>query len=221
MANLRLDTIDGGAFANSVVVAGKSAESHLYQRISAADAAKRMPPTYSGHTLTPQQIELVKQRIDQGAKWQTHWAFEAPKRADPPTPKELTWVRNPVDWFILTKLEQESLSHSSEADKATLLRRVTYDLTGLPPTIAELNSCLADKSPDAYEKRIDALLQSPHYGERMAVDWLDLARYADTHGYHIDSQREMWHWRDGDRRLQSQHVLRPVHHRSARRRPAA
>ena len=163
-----------------------------------------MPPVYSGHTLNPQQIELVKQWIDQGAKWQTHWAFEAPKRPELPNPpgsagfpeKEQAWARNPIDRFILAKLEQEGLAHSPEAAKATLLRRVTYDLTGLPPTIAELDSFLADKSPDAYEKRVDALLASPRYGERMAVDWLDLARYADTHGYHIDSRREMWHWRD-------------------------
>jgi hypothetical protein len=195
MANLRLDTVDGGAFVKGVIVAGKSSESRLYQRISAADAATRMPPPYSGHTLTPRQIELIKQWIDEGAKWERHWAFEAPKHLEPPDPKEQGWARNPIDRFILARLEKEGLTHSPEAGKATLLRRVTYDLTGLPPTIAELNSFLADKSPDAYEKRIDALLRSPHYGERMAVDWLDLARYADTHGYHIDSQREMWHWR--------------------------
>jgi hypothetical protein len=196
MAKLRFDTSDGGAFANSVIIPGNSAGSHLYQRISAPDAAKRMPPAYSGHTLTPQQIEAIKLWIDQGAKWQKHWAFEAPVRPELPAAKEPGWDKNPIDRFVLAKLVEEGLKHSSEADKATLLRRVTYDLTGLPPTIAELNAFLADKSPDAYEKRVDALLASPRYGERMATQWLDLARYADTHGYHIDSSRDMWHWRD-------------------------
>src|SRR5205085_11349889 len=100
------------------------------------------------------------------------------------------------DNFIMARLEKEKLKPSPAADKSTLLRRVTYDLTGLPPTLAELNSFLADNSADAYEKRVDALLRSPRYGERMAMQWLDLARYADTHGYHIDSHREMWHWRE-------------------------
>jgi hypothetical protein len=196
MAKLHLDTIDGGAFANSVIVPGNSSASHLYQRISAADAAKRMPPSYSGRKLTPQQIATLKQWIDEGAKWQKHWAFQAPVRPGLPDPKEQGWARNSIDRFVLAKLEQEGLKHSPEADKTTLLRRVTYDLTGLPPAIDEVNSFLADKSPDAYEKRVDALLASPRYGERMAAQWLDLARYADTHGYHIDSHREMWHWRD-------------------------
>ena len=105
-------------------------------------------------------------------------------------------MRNPIDQFVLAKLETEGLHPSPEADKATLLRRVTFDLTGLPPTPAELKSFLADKSPEAYEKVVDRLLASPHYGERMAMQWLDFARYADTHGYHIDSARDMWLWRD-------------------------
>ena len=185
MANLRLDVPDGGMDPAKVLA-----------RVTNPDVAKRMPPAYSGHTLTPQQIDLIKQWIEQGARWQPHWAFVAPKRPDAPVVKDAAWVRNPIDNFILTHLEKEGLKPSPAADKATLLRRVTYDLTGLPPTIAELNSFLADKAPDAYEKRVDALLKSPRYGERMAMQWLDLARYADTHGYHIDSSREMWHWRD-------------------------
>ena len=114
----------------------------------------------------------------------------------PTSSRTATGSRNPIDRFILARLEREGLKPSPEADKATLLRRVTYDLTGLPPTPAEVDAFLADRSPDAYEKRVDALLQSPHYGERMAVPWLDAARYADTHGYHIDSHRGMWPWRD-------------------------
>ena len=131
-------------------------------------------------------------------------------------------MRNPIDQFILARLEREGLKPSPEADKATLLRRVTYDLTGLPPTPAEVDAFLADRSPDAYEKRVDALLQSPHYGERMAMPWLDAARYADTHGYHIDSLRGMWPWRDWvinafNRNLPFDQFV----DRAARRRPAA
>ena len=185
MANLRLDVPDGGMDPAKVLA-----------RVTNPDAAKRMPPAYSGHTLTPLQIDLIRQWIAQGAKWQPHWAFVAPKRPEIPAVGDKAWVRNPVDSFVLARLEKEGLKPSPAADKATLLRRVSYDLTGLPPTVAELNSFLADKSPDAYEKRVDALLRSPRYGERMAMQWLDLARYADTHGYHIDSSREMWHWRD-------------------------
>jgi hypothetical protein len=185
MANLRLDVPDGGMDSAKVLT-----------RVTNQDVAKRMPPAYSGHTLTPQQIDVIKQWIEQGAKWQPHWAFVAPKRPDAPVVKDTAWVRNPIDSFILARLEKEGLKPSPAADKATLLRRVSYDLTGLPPTLAELNSFLADKAPDAYEKRVEALLKSPRYGERMAMQWLDLARYADTHGYHIDSSREMWHWRD-------------------------
>src|SRR5439155_13884422 len=113
-----------------------------------------------------------------------------------PQVQDKAWARNPIDNFVLARLESENLKVSPETDKATLLRRVTFDLTGLPPAATELNSFLADKSPDAYEKRVDQLLASPHYGERMAMEWLDLARYADTHGYHIDSHRDMWRWRD-------------------------
>ena len=192
MGNLRLDAKDGGAFR--VVKPGDSAHSVLFSRISTGEKGKRMPPVGDG--LTEKQVSLVKAWIDSGAKWETHWSFVAPKRVDPPAPVRAGWVRNPVDNFILARLEQENLKPSAEADKATLLRRVTFDLTGLPPTLAEVDSFLADKSPNAYEKRVDALLARPQYGERMAMQWLDLARYSDTHGYHIDSHREMWHWRD-------------------------
>jgi mono/diheme cytochrome c family protein len=195
--NLRLDTKDD-AFTDrggyQIIVPGNSASSRLYQRISATQ--RRMPPATSGRTLTPKQIELIRQWIDQGAKWQSHWAFDPPKRPAIPDVKDKTWPKNPVDNFTLARLEAEGLKPSPEADKATLLRRVSFDLTGLPPTPAEVDSFLADHSPDAYEKRVDELLKSPHYGERMAMQWLDLARYSDTHGYHIDSLREMWPWRD-------------------------
>jgi hypothetical protein len=153
-----------------------------------------MPPV--GNGLSAKQIGLIKEWIDGGAKWETHWSFVPPKRVAPPAVDTKAWVRNPIDSFVLAKLEQEHLKPSIEADKTTLLRRVTFDLTGLPPTPAEVDSFLADKSPNAYEKRVDALLAHPQFGERMAMQWMDLARYSDTHGYHIDSHREMWHWRD-------------------------
>src|SRR5437879_4160987 len=195
--NLRLDSkenvfADRGGYR--IITPGNSAASRLYQRISSKE--RGMPPASSGRSLTPKQIELVREWIDQGAKWQSHWAFDPPKRPAIPETKDKTWPRNPIDNFTLARLEAEGLKPSAEADKATLLRRVSFDLTGLPPTPAVVDSFIADKSTDAYEKIVDQLLNSPHYGERMAVQWFDRARYADTHGFHIDSLREMWPWRD-------------------------
>ncbi len=138
----------------------------------------------------------MRKWIEQGAKWERHWAFMPPVRPALPAVRNEKWVRNPIDRFVLARLEREGLKPSPEADRATLLRRLSFDLTGLPPTPAEIDAFLADKSPDAYEKQVDRLLALPQYGERMAMQWLDLARYADTHGYHIDSQRDMWKWRD-------------------------
>jgi mono/diheme cytochrome c family protein len=198
MAKLRLDTKDG-IFADrggyQVLTPGKAAQSKLYQRISAADKAKRMPPPYADRTLNDKQIELIRRWIDEGAKWETHWSYVPPKRSDLPDVKEKAWPRNAIDNFILARLESEGLKPSPEADKTTLIRRVTFDLTGLPPTPAEVDAFVRDKSADAYDKVVDRLLGSPRYGERMAMHWMDLARYADTHGYHIDSHRAMRHRR--------------------------
>jgi mono/diheme cytochrome c family protein len=186
-----------GAFAKAgVIERGNAAESLLVEKITDPNPEERMPPPDSGHALTPRQIELLRRWIDQGAKWDTHWAYTAPVRPEPPAVGGAGWARNPIDRFVLARLEREGLAPSPEADRTALLRRVTYDLTGLPPTPAEVDAFLADRSPDAYERRVDALLQSPRYGERMAVPWLDAARYADTHGFHIDSLRGMWPWRD-------------------------
>jgi hypothetical protein len=190
------DTREGAFLEDGIIVPGSAATSVLIKMITHPDPEHRMPPRDSGHALTARQIELLRRWIDEGAKWDTHWAYTPPARPDLPPVDRLAWVRNPIDRFILARLEREGLKPSPEADKATLLRRVTYDLTGLPPTPSELDAFLADRSADAYEKRVDALLTSPHYGERMAVPWLDAARYADTHGYHIDSHRGMWPWRD-------------------------
>ncbi|MCC6369144.1 MAG: DUF1553 domain-containing protein [Bryobacterales bacterium] len=193
MAGLRLDQKDS---AMRVVVAGKRGESKLFQRVSHADVKRRMPPPGAEQTLTKEQVELIGKWIDQGAEWHTHWAYTAPVRPAIPEVSNKAWVRNPIDNFVLARLDKEGLKPSPEADKVTLLRRLSLDLTGLPPTRAEVRAFLADKAPNAYEKQVDRLLESPHYGERMAMQWLDLARYADTHGYHIDSHRDMWPWRD-------------------------
>jgi hypothetical protein len=199
MADLRLDTKEG-AFAErktgAVIKPGDASGSRLFVRISHEKPALRMPPQTSGLSLTDKEIDTLRRWIDQGAKWEVHWAYTAPVRFEPPAVKAAKWPRNAIDQFILARLERESLKPSPEADSITLLRRVTFDLTGLPPTPAEVDSFTKDKSADAYEKVVDRLLASPRYGERMAMQWLDLARYADTHGYHIDSHRDMWPWRD-------------------------
>jgi hypothetical protein len=195
-AGLRFDNKEGAFAKAGVIVPGDSLNSRLIKRIAASDPEMRMPPAGSERTLSAKQIELLRRWIDEGAKWETHWAYVAPKRVEPPPVATPAWPHNAIDNFILARLEREGLKPSPPADKVTLLRRVTLDLTGLPPTPAEIDSFLKDTSVDAYEKRVDQLLASPHYGERMAMQWLDLARYADTHGYHIDSHRDMWRWRD-------------------------
>lgn len=194
MAGLRLDTREGAI--GKVIVPGDPGASKLLQRIRHEKKALRMPPASFNKTLTPAQIATLERWIQEGAPWETHWSFVPPQRPPLPAVRYEKWVRNPIDAFILARLEREGLTPSPEADRATLLRRVTLDLTGLPPTPAELDSFLADRSPDAYEKRVAELLASPRHAERLALHWLDLARYADTHGYHIDSHRDMWHWRD-------------------------
>src|SRR5260221_1143276 len=199
MANLRLDIKEGGAYSTrgsyQLLAPGDATKSRLYQRI-ATSLTTRMPPVAAVPALTATQAELVRRWIDEGAKWEVHWAYVTPQSPALPDVKGKKWVRNPIDQFVLARLERERLKPSPEASKAALLRRLSLDLTGLPPAPDELNAFLADRSRDAYEKQVDRLLDSPRYGERMAMQWLDLARYADTHGYHIDSHRDMWHWRD-------------------------
>jgi mono/diheme cytochrome c family protein len=198
-ADLRLDT-EAGAFADlggrRALVPGKPEESELYRRITAATETERMPPAKSGPRLNERQIDLIRRWIAQGVKWQKHWSLIPPQRPPLPSVKNHAWPRNPIDHFILARLEREGLAPSPEADKATLIRRVTLDLTGLPPTPQEVDAFLADTSPDAYEKLVERLLASPRYGERMAIRWLDAARYADTNGYQSDGERFMWRWRD-------------------------
>ena len=198
-ANLRIDT-KAGAFSEPsgypVIVPGKPEESELHIRITSNDDNYRMPPAGFNKTLTPEQIEAITQWIQEGAKWEEHWAFTTPVRPTPPTVKDGAWVRNPIDAFILSRLEKEGLHPANEADKRTLIRRLSLDLTGLPPTREEIHQFLADDSPEAYEKVIDAFMAKPEYGEHFGRFWLDVARYGDTHGLHLDNYREMWPYRD-------------------------
>ena len=198
MAKLRLDTGDsqGGTGLRQLIVPGDPSSSRLYQRIVAADPRQRMPPAASGMVLSETERDTIRRWIEQGGKSGEHWAYVAPMRPKVPDTGDRQWPRNPIDDFILNRLERENLKPSQEADKLTLLRRLSFDLTGLPPTPEERRAFLEDSTPGAYESLVDRLLDSPHFGERMAMQWLDLARYADTHGYQIDSEREMWVWRD-------------------------
>lgn len=197
---LRLDlheeALKAGKSGKLAIVPGKPDESELMRRIGTHDADDLMPPAKSGKQLSESQKALFRQWIAEGAHWTSHWAYEPPKRSEPPVVKNARWASNEIDRFVLARLEKEGLSPSPRTDKTTLIRRVTLDLTGLPPTPGEVDAFLADKSANAYEKVVDRLLQSPRYGEHMAKFWLDAARYADSHGYHIDSDRSMWKYRD-------------------------
>jgi len=196
-ADLRLDIKEGALRVKEpVIVPGKSGESEFIHRITSHDAEEVMPPPKSGHTLNAQQIETLSRWVDQGAKWGKHWALEAPRELAPPPVKDGSWPKNPIDHFVLAKLEAEGLKPTREADKTTLIRRVTLDLTGLPPSPKEVDAFLADTRKDAYDRLVDRLLKSTRYGERQAMDWLDEARFADTNGYQNDFARSMWPWRD-------------------------
>ncbi|CCH03264.1 protein of unknown function DUF1549 [Fibrella aestuarina BUZ 2] len=200
-AGLRLDTPEGAyeALAKSgktAVVPGDPGGSELAHRILSADPDEVMPTPKSNLTLSADEKALLLRWIEQGAEYKQHWSLVAPTMPEVPNPANDRWSRNDIDRFVLAKLGDKKLTHASEADKLTLLRRVSLDLTGLPPTPADVDAFLADKSPNAYEKVVDRLLKSPHYGERQAMEWLDVARYADTHGYQDDGLRTVWPYRD-------------------------
>jgi hypothetical protein len=180
----------------AAILPGDAAGSQLLSRINSTDADLKMPPPESGRTITAAQTALLKQWIEQGAKYEAHWSLVVPQRLALPAVKNDAWPRNAIDRFVLAKLEQAGLQPSAEAPRETWLRRVTLDLTGLPPTLQEQRDFAADLSPQAYEKVVDRLLASEHFGERMAMHWLDLARYADTNGYNNDEERTQWPWRD-------------------------
>lgn len=197
--DIRFDQRDG-LFAkldgSTVVVPGKPDQSDLVRRITSKDADVRMPPADQKQQLTAEQIDLMKRWIVEGASYSDHWAFVAPKRPRLPALKQATWPSNSIDHFVLAELERQEFSPSAQASKETLIRRVTLDLTGLPPTIAEIDAFLADRSDNAFEKVVDRLLASDRFGEHFALAWLDAARYADSNGYQQDRTRTMWPWRD-------------------------
>ena len=198
-ADLRLDLKEsafGSHDGHALIVPGKPLESLLYQRIISKDEDERMPPVDSGKKLSPSEIEKIRKWIEAGAPWASHWAFHSPRKAALPRVRQKGLIQNPVDAFVLEKLEQQQLSFSEAADRTTLLRRLSLDLVGLPPTIEEVDQFLNDKSPDAYKKQVRKLLASPHYGERWGRIWLDAARYADSNGYEKDAPREVWLYRD-------------------------
>ena len=199
-SDLRLDLrtsaiskLESGDYA---LVPGDLAKSELYHRIVTTDDTLRMPPVDSRKQLTAEQIESIRRWIEQGAPWDDHWSLSPPRQVASPRVKHEAWIRNGIDRFVAKRLEAEGLSPSLPAKREQLIRRVTFDLTGLPPTLKEVDAFLSDQSSDAYEKVVDRLLTRPAYGERMALEWLDAARYSDTHGYILDTERQMWRWRD-------------------------
>src|SRR5258708_40198567 len=206
MGQLRLDSETAamaGGQSGKVIVPGHASDSILYKRVAGLSDQARMP---MGGKLLADQIEKIRAWIDQGAEWppiststaptKKHWAFIAPVRPAAPKVNQAKWVSNPVDAFILARLETEKLAPSPEADRPTLLRRLSLDLIGLPPTPEEIDTFINDHSPQAYEKQVDRLLASPHYGERWARVWLDAARYADSDGFEKDKARQVWFYRD-------------------------
>ena len=198
-ADLRLDTAEGilsdlGGY--QAVVPGDLQNSELYQRIIQSDIVERMPPEEANKTLTDEEIDLLAQWIREGAEYQQHWSFEPIVKTEPPEVENRAWVKNPIDAFVARRFEQEGLNPSTRADRFTLARRVALDLTGLPPSFETINSFVNDTSAQAYEHLVDRLLAQKDFGEHRAHYWLDAARYADTHGLHLDNYRSIWPYRD-------------------------
>lgn len=198
-ADLRLDLSDEalrdlGGYA--AIVPGKPDESELIERITSDDEYSRMPPPEANKELTAEQIDLLRRWIEQGATYERHWAYERPVARDPPPVQDTDWPAGPIDRFLLARMEQEGVTPAPDADRITLLRRIYFDLIGLPPEPAEVDAFLADTSPGAYEAVVDRLLASPHFGERLAIVWLDLVRFADTVGYHGDQDHNISPYRD-------------------------
>ncbi len=201
-ANLRLDTQEGALAALKdnpkahVIMPGNPDQSEVFLRISSSDTSQLMPPPKSNLSLNENEITLIKKWIEQGAKYKPHWAFIPPTQKQVPTVEHENWPVNEIDYFVLNKIESAGLTPNEEADRERLLKRVSLDIAGLPPTLEMQNRFVSDPSADAYEKIVDELLAQPQYGERMAVHWMDVARYADSHGYQDDGLRTMWPWRD-------------------------
>jgi hypothetical protein len=201
-ADLRLDTEEGAYAAlkddpkGHVLVPGDPLRSDLYLRVASTDTSYLMPPPSSNLTLSSYEIRLIEKWIKQGAKYKKHWAFIKPERPALPKVDDTDWPKNEIDLFVLAKMEEHDFKPNEEADKERLLKRLTLDITGLPPSLDLQDRFLNDQSPTAYEKIVDELLASKNYGEKMAASWLDVARFADSHGYQDDNLRTMWPWRD-------------------------
>ncbi|MEM7394880.1 MAG: DUF1549 domain-containing protein, partial [Verrucomicrobiota bacterium] len=199
-AGLRLDLFEGATqklrSGERAIVPGDLDASETVYRIRTDDEDDLMPPQGSHKTLSEAEKNIIEAWIRQGAEYQEHWSFIPPRKTESPKVKKAAWPVNWIDRYILHRLEQEGIAPSPEADRVTLLRRLQFDLVGLPPGIREVDAFLNDKSPEAYEKQVDRLLASKHYGERMAMHWLDLVRYADTVGYHGDQDHSITPYRD-------------------------
>jgi hypothetical protein len=194
--DVRAEALKPAKSGERAIVPGAPEQSELVRRITAADPEDRMPPPKSGRKLTGPQIDVLRRWVAQGAPYATHWAYVKPARPVPPVVKNKRWPRTPIDSFILARLEREGLHPSPEANRYALARRVSLDLTGLPPTIEEVDRFVKDRSPGAYENLVDRLLRKPAFGEHWARMWLDLARYADSAGYADDTARTIWAYRD-------------------------
>ncbi|MCA9036147.1 MAG: PSD1 domain-containing protein [Planctomycetaceae bacterium] len=198
-ADLRLDSAEGAystVNGSPAITPGNLQASELWLRVTSSDSDLQMPPPDSKKQLKPEETELLRRWILEGATYQKHWAFEVPVAVEPPKSDDPLWNQSPIDAFLIRKMRDNGLKPQALADKPTLIRRVAFTLTGLPPTVAEVNTFLADTSADAYEQMVNRYLASSRYGEEMARHWLDVARYADTHGLHLDNEREMWSYRD-------------------------
>ena len=196
---LRLDNAKGATEdlgGHAAIIPGQPDKSELISRILSADPEEVMPPKPSGKSLTPHEKELLQEWIRQGAHYSLHWSYIKPVRPTPPTVQDTAWPKNDIDRFILSRLENEKLKPAPEADRYALIRRVSLDLTGLPPTLEDVDAFIKDTDPQAYEKLVDRLLQKSAYGEHWANLWLDLARYADSAGYADDPARKIWLFRD-------------------------
>ncbi|MFO0910148.1 MAG: DUF1549 domain-containing protein [Isosphaeraceae bacterium] len=196
-ANLRLDQREGALRSKDpVILPGHAADSVLLERLLSKDPEDQMPPPGKGKPVNPAQVQIIQRWIDAGAPWSEHWAFTPIRPVAPPSVHDKAWIRNPIDQFVLSRLEADGLKGAPEADRTTLARRLALDLIGLPPKPSDVDRFVHDSRPDALERLVNQLLASPHYGERMAIDWLDMARFADTNGYQNDFARTMWPWRD-------------------------
>lgn len=184
--------LDSGLHA---IIAGNTDDSELLRRIGSTDEFERMPP--EGKPLKTEEIDVIRRWVEQGADWEVHWGFRQPQKVEPPTVEDASWIRSPIDRFILARLESAGLSPAKAADRRTLIRRAYFNLTGLPPSPAEVEAFAADPDPQAYEKLVDRLLDSPQYGEKWARHWLDVVRYAETNSFERDGQKpNAWRYRD-------------------------